>query len=165
MTGLCAAVSIITGKTVGAGEFGLMKLYAKTVQILFLGIGVLCGITIFVSKAAFLSFYTLAPGTVMLAGQFLSILSVTTVGTSYQAACLAGLVKAGGDTGFVFKNDAIFVFLIVLPSAAIALFALHAPAWAVFMCLKSDQILKCFVAAVKINSFNWMKNLTRNFSG
>jgi putative MATE family efflux protein len=165
MAGLTAAVSIITGKTVGAGEFELMKLCAKTVQVLFLGIGILCGGVIFISKAAFLSFYTLEPGTVILAKEFLNVLSVTVIGTSYQAACLAGLVKAGGDTGFVFKNDTIFVFLVVLPSAAIALFALHAPAWAVFMCLKSDQILKCFVAVVKINSFNWMKNLTRSFSG
>jgi len=31
----------------------------------------------------------------------------------------------------------------------------------VFACLKCDQILKCFVAVVKINSFNWMKKLTR----
>ncbi|MDR2650277.1 MAG: MATE family efflux transporter [Clostridiales bacterium] len=165
MAGLSAAVSIITGKTVGAGEFDLMKLYAKTVQILFIGIGIISGFAIFISKAAFLSFYALEPATVILAEQFLNVLSVTVIGSSYQAACLAGLVKAGGDTGFVFKNDTIFVFLVVLPSAFIALFVLRAPAWVVFMCLKSDQILKCFVAVVKINSFNWMKNLTRDFSG
>ena len=28
--------------------------------------------------------------------------------------------------------------------------------------LKEDQILKCFVAVVKINKYNWMKNLTRS---
>ena len=64
------------------------------------------------------------------------------------------------DISFVFKNDCIFVFLVVLPSA-IAATVLHAPAWAVFACLKCDQILKCFVAVVKINRFDWMKNLTR----
>ena len=64
----------------------------------------------------------------------------------------------GGN--FVFKNDFIFVFLVVLPSAIIAT-VLHAPAWVVFACLKCDQILKCFVAVVKINRFDWMKNLTR----
>ena len=32
---------------------------------------------------------------------------------------------------------------------------------AVFLALKCDQILKCIVAFVKINSFNWMKKLTR----
>jgi hypothetical protein len=32
----------------------------------------------------------------------------------------------------------------------------------VFACLKCDQILKCIVAFFKINSFNWMRNLTRD---
>ena len=96
----------------------------------------------------------------MQATRYINVLSVTIIGTCYQAACLFGLVKSGGDISFVFKNDFIFVFFVVLPSAIIATY-LNAPAWVVFACLKCDQILKCFVAAVKINSFNWMKNLTR----
>ena len=78
----------------------------------------------------------------------------------YPTERLAGLVKAGGDVGFVFKNDTIFVFLVVLPSAMLAAW-LGAPAWVVWACLKCDQILKCFVAVVKINRFNWIRNLTR----
>ena len=31
----------------------------------------------------------------------------------------------------------------------------------VFACLKCDQILKCLVAVVKVNRYDWMKNLTR----
>ena len=90
----------------------------------------------------------------------INVLSVTSIGTCYQAACLFGLVKSGGDISFVFKNDTIFVFLVVLPSAIVAT-VLGAPAWVVFACLKCDQILKCFVALWKINKFDWMKNLTR----
>jgi hypothetical protein len=88
------------------------------------------------------------------------VLSVTIIGTCYQAACLFGLVKSGGDVSFVMKNDAIFIFLVVLPSA-IAASKLGAAPWMIFLALKSDQILKCAVAAVKINRFNWIKTLTR----
>lgn len=165
MGGFSAAVGIITGRTVGAGEFEKMKTYAKTIQLLFAGIGLLCGGLIFTTKELFVSAYSsMSPATVDLTLQFLTILSITAVGTSYQGASLAGLVKAGGDTSFVFINDTIFVFLVVLPSAAIALFHFNAAPWIVFLCLKSDQILKCFVAVIKINRFNWMKNLTRDFS-
>ena len=90
------------------------------------------------------------------------VLAVAEVGRCYQATCLAGLVKAGGDTSFVFKNDTIFVFGVLLPSALIAMLVYHAPAWVIYACLQSDQILKCFVAIVKINRFRWMKNLTRS---
>lgn len=160
MNGMSGAVGIITGKTIGAGQEEKMKDYAKTVQILFLGLGLVTGLAVFLVKDPFISLYNVSPAAVAEARRYINVLSVTIIGTCYQAACLFGLVKSGGDISFVFKNDFIFVFFVVLPSAIIAT-ALNAPAWVVFACLKIDQILKCFVAAVKINSFNWMKNLTR----
>lgn len=160
ITGLWSAVGIITGKTVGAGEFDKMKEYAKTTQVLFLLIGLVTGGIVFLIKGPFLSLYDISEGARVIANQMMSVIGISIIGSAYQATCLGGLVKAGGDTSFVFKNDTIFVFGVVLPSALIAM-ALGAPPWVVFACLKSDQILKCFVAVVKINSFNWMKNLTR----
>lgn len=161
ITGLWSAVGIITGKTVGAGLFDKMKEYAKTTQVLFLLIGLVTGGIVFLIKGPFLSLYDISDGAAVIANQMMSIIGISIIGSAYQATCLGGLVKAGGDTSFVFKNDTIFVFGVVLPSALIAM-ALGAPPWVVFACLKSDQILKCFVAVVKINSFNWMKNLTRS---
>lgn len=161
MNGMSAAVGIITGKTVGAGKTEQMKEYARTVQILFLGVGLLTGGMVQLLKNPFVGLYSgISAEAAAFSKQFINVLSVTMIGTCYQAACLFGLVKSGGDVGFVFKMDTIFVFLIVLPSAMITAY-LGLPAWVVFACLKCDQILKCFVAVVKINSFNWMKNLTR----
>ena len=162
MNGMSSAVGIITGKTVGAGKTELMKEYAKTTQIIFTAVGLLTGAALFLLKGPFISLYSgITPVAADYARQFCTVLSVTIIGTCYQAACLFGLVKSGGDISFVFKNDMIFVFGVVLPSAVIALL-LGAPAWVVFACLKCDQILKCIVAVFKINSFNWMKNLTRD---
>ena len=160
MNGMSGAVGIITGKTIGAGEVEKMKEYARTVQVLFLALGLITGLTVFSVRDFAISLYAVSDAAVAQAKTFINVLSVTIVGTCYQAACLFGLVKSGGDISFVFKNDAIFVFLVVLPSAILAT-VLGAPAWVVFACLKCDQILKCFVAVVKINSFNWMKKLTR----
>ena len=161
VNGMSSAVGIITGKTVGAGKTRLMKEYAKTTQILFFGIGLLTGLLLFLLRVPFISLYSgITSEAAGFAKQFCTVLSVTIIGTCYQAACLFGLVKSGGDIGFVFKNDTFFVFGVVLPSAVIALH-FGAPAWVVFACLKCDQILKCVVAVFKINSFNWMKNLTR----
>lgn len=162
MNGMSSAVGIITGKTVGAGKTERMKEYAYTVQLLFLGLGLITGGVITLLKNPFIGLYSgITAEAVSYSSQFITVLSVTMIGTCYQAAGLFGLVKSGGDIGFVFKNDTIFVFLVVLPSAIIASI-LGAPAWVVYACLKCDQILKCFVAVVKINRFNWMKNLTRD---
>lgn len=160
MNGLSSAVGIITGKTVGAGKYETMKEYARTVQMIFLFVGILSGGLVLLFRDGFVSLYDVTPEALSYSKQFINVISVTIIGTCYQAACLFGLVKSGGDISFVFKNDTIFVFLVVLPSAIICQW-LNAPAWVVFAALKCDQILKCFVAVVKINRFNWMKNLTR----
>ncbi len=160
MAGLSGAVSIITAKTVGAGKVETVKEYAKTVQVIFLCLGLVTGFAVYLLRMPFISLYGVSEGAATHASVLMVVLSVTLIGTCYQAACLAGLVKAGGDIAFVFKNDTIFVFLVVLPAGFISMM-LGAPPWVVFACLKSDQILKCFVAVVKINSYNWIKNLTR----
>ena len=161
MNGTSGAVGIITGKTIGEGKTDRIREYARTVQILFFALGFLTGGALQLLKNPFISLYRISDEAIRSARALINVLSVTIVGTCYQAACLFGLVKSGGDVSFVLINDAIFVFLIVIPSALIAT-ALGAPAWVVFACLKCDQILKCFVALVKINRFRWMKNLTRS---
>lgn len=160
--GLSNAVGIITGKTVGAGEYEKMKQYAVTVQVIFALIGLASGGIVMLACEPFISLYNVSEGAMAYTRQFAAVLAITVMGQCYQAPCLGGLVKAGGDVSFVFKNDSIFVFLVVIPSALIAQHVFHAAPWVVFACLKSDQVLKCFVALPKINSFNWMKNLTRN---
>lgn len=161
ISGLASAVGIITGKTIGAGKTELMKEYARTTQVLFLTLGILTGVFLALIGPAFIGLYGgISPEAAQESLRFARVLSVTMIGTGYQMPCLFGLVKSGGDINFVFKNDTIFVFLVVLPSAFLAAH-LGAPAWITFACLKCDQILKCFVAVVKVNKFNWMKKLTR----
>ena len=158
--GVAAATGIMVGKAIGAGDFELVKRYARTMQVIFFGIGILSALIVFFGRGIFLSFYHLEPETMDTAMQFMLVLSLIMIGRCYQAPSLFGLVKAGGDTAFVFKNDTFWVFFWVLPSAWIAL-KYAAPAWLVFGLLLSDQIFKCFVAFFKIKSYNWMKTLTR----
>ncbi len=158
--GLASAVGIITGKTVGEGKYDLMKQYAKTVQVLFVIVGIFSGLIVFFLKTPFISLYNVTDYTAETASILMNVLAVVMAGTCYQMVGLAGLVKSGGDTAFVTINDSIHVFLIIIPSAFLA-YKLGAPVWAVFLCLKCDQLLKCIVAVIKINRFKWMKKLVR----
>lgn len=164
MNGLSSSVGVITGKTVGAGQYDKMKEYAKTVQVMFVIVGLISGLVTFLLKDPFISLYNVDPVERQYAGQFINVISITIIGTCYQAASLFGLVKSGGDITFVFKMDTVAV-IFVLTVSFLAAFVFNAPPWVVFACLKCDQILKCFVAVVKINRYNWMKNLTRDFDG
>lgn len=160
--GCATSAGVITGKAVGEGDVGKVREYAKTMQVLFLAVGIVTGVVMFLSRDLILSFYTISGEARELSRQFLGVLSVTVVGTSYQVAVLTGIVRGGGDTKFVLYNDTIFVWCVVIPSAALAAFVFHAPPVVVFMCLKCDQILKCIVAVIKVNRNNWIRPVTRD---
>ena len=53
------------------------------------------------------------------------------------------------------------MWLLVLPSSALCAFVWQTSPLIVFICLKSDQILKCFVAVFEVNSYRWVRRLTR----
>ncbi len=157
--GSANGTSVLIGKTIGEGRIADVKSYAQTVQLLYLGIGLCTGMTIFLLRDVMLSFYSLTPETLALARRFMLVLSITSIGTSYQMPSLCGIVRGGGQTDFVLYNDLIFMWLIVLPISALSAFVWKLGPLVVFACLKSDQILKCFVAVVKVNRFRWIKKV------
>lgn len=152
---------VMIGITVGEGDIPRVKAYTKTMQILFLGIGVVTGLTLYACTDLIIGLYDVTPAAAELSRQFIAVLSVTVVGTSYQCACLTGIVTGGGDTRFVLINDLIHQWLIVIPAAFLSAFVFHAPVWVTLACLKADQILKCFVAVVKVNRYSWIHILTK----
>ena len=154
--------AVIIGKTVGERDIPRVKLYAKRLQVIYLLIGIVSGLIMFLSCDGILSLYNVADETRELAKSFIYILSVTIVGSCYEAPALCGIVSGGGDTKFVLFNDLIFMWGIVLPLSFLSAFVWHLPIPVTFFFLKCDQILKCFVAVVKVNRFRWIKELTRN---
>ena len=165
--GSATASSVMIGKTIGegaaAGDLDALKAEirhrAGRMQLLFLVLGTVTGLCLFLCRPLILSFYDISAGTRDLAMQFMAVLSVTVVGTAYQMACLTGIVRGGGDTRFVFINDLIFMWGIILPASYLAAFFFRFPPVVIFACLKADQILKCFVAVVKVNRYRWMKKI------
>lgn len=162
--GSASASSVVIGKAVGEGDIPRVKAYSKTLQIIYIFIGILTGLVLWLCKDFIISLYSITEETRVLTVQFIAVLSVTVIGTSYQCACLTGIVTGGGDTKFVLINDLIHQWLIVIPSAFLSAFVFHAPLWVTFACLKSDQVLKCFVAIVKVNRYKWIRVLTREES-
>ncbi len=155
------SAGIIMGRTVGEGNFDKVRQYTKTFQVIFICIGVVAGIALFFAKTPILSLYTISEETRALTNSFLNVLSITIVGSSYQVACLVGIVRGSGDTKFVLYNDLIHQYLIIVPLSWLAAYVWKLDPVIVYFFLKSDQILKCFVAVVKINKYNCAIKLTK----
>ncbi|MBR3817625.1 MAG: MATE family efflux transporter [Clostridia bacterium] len=166
-TVICYASSnvacVLIGKTIGENKpMEIIKKRSKNLQLIFLAIGVISSGILLLTKNLIIDFYDASPETIDITNQFIWVLAVTIIGTAYEAPALCGIVSGGGETSFVLKNDIIFMWLIVLPLSALSAFVFKFPVVVTFACLKADQVLKCAVALVKVNSFNWVKTVTRD---
>lgn len=160
--GAASTASVIIGKTIGTGDMDLVRVYSKTLQKMFLMIGVVGGILLFFLRIPVLSLYDLSEGTREMANTFLMILSVVFVGMSYQMPTNNGIIRGGGSATFVMKMDLISIWGIVLPISFIMAFVVKASPIVVICCLNADQIFKCVPAFIKANYGNWAKKLTRD---
>ena len=159
--GASSATGILIGKTLGAGRVDKIKEYTRTLQMIFLCVGVFMSVSLFFLRRPILSLYDLSPETYRLANNFILILCVTGFGTAYEMPVLTGIVRGGGDSSFVFWNDLVSIWMIVLPLSYCAAFVFGWSPEAVVFCLNADQLFKCAAAAIRANRYRWMKKLTR----
>lgn len=160
-TGAASAASVVIGKTVGSGDLSKIKEYARTLQLIFISIGILTSIFLRILKDPVLSLYNLTPETLAMARKFINILCITCIGTAYQMPTNTGIIRGGGDTKYVLKVDIIAIWCIVLPLSFLGAFKFNWSEPLVMFCLNSDQLFKAIPAVIKANRFHWIKKLTR----
>lgn len=158
----CAsAASVTIGKTIGSGRLDLVRPYARTLQLIFVAIGLVSGAVLFMFKGIIVDLYSVSDETRRLSIQFLTVLSITIVGTCYEYPAASGIIAGGGDTKYPAIIENIFTWLFVIPSAVLSAFVFGFPPIVTFICLKADQILKCIPNGIRCNRYKWIRELTK----
>ncbi len=158
----CSNVASVTiGKTIGEGRLDMVRSYAKTLQAIFLLIGVSFGGLMFLLKDAIVDIYTVTEETKQLSVHFLTVLSVTTIGTCYEFPVESGIIAGGGNTKYAAWMDNLFMWLFTIPSAFLSAFVFRFPPVVTFCFLKADQLLKCIPNSIVCNRFRWVRQLTK----
>lgn len=153
--------SVVTGKTVGEGKLDKVRAYSKTMQGIFLALGLVLGALLFIFKDPILGVYRISEETRALTRSFLTILSVTTVGSCYEYPVEGGIIGGGGSTKYAAVTDNLFMWLFTIPSAVLSAFVFHLPPAVTYCFLKADQLLKCIPNGITVNRYRWVKILTR----
>lgn len=160
--GAASAASVIIGKTVGEGDIKRVKEYSRTLQLIFLCIGVgLCCIMLLI-RVPLLKIYQaeISQETYSLASIYIVIQSLVLLFTSYQMAVNTGIIRGGGDTKFVMYLDTAAV-LIFIPLASLGGLVWNWSPVLVIICVNLDQALKCIPAFIRVNRYRWVRKLTR----
>ena len=161
--GAASAAGIVVGRTIGEGDEKRLHPLVTTLQVVFISIGLCSGLAIFLLRGPILAAFggTLTESAYRLSRQFMLVLAVTTVGTSYQMACDNGIIRGGGDTGFSAKMNLISMWGIIVPFSAMAAFWWKCPPVVVFFLLKWDQLYKAIPVGIRLHSWKWVKKVTR----
>ena len=161
--GAASASGIVVGRTIGEGNEQRLHPLVTTLQVLFITIGICSGFLIFILRVPILAVFggTLTERAYELSMQFMLVLAITTVGTSYQMACDNGIIRGGGDTTFSAKMNLISMWLIIVPFSAMAAFWWKCPPIIVFFLLKWDQLYKAIPVVIRLRSWKWVKKVTR----
>ena len=160
--GAASAASILIGKAIGSGSMDKIRSYTQTLQLMFVGIGLVISTLLFVLREPVVGLYdNLTPESRQLALDFLLVMCVVEMGTAYQMPTNVGIIRGGGDAKYVLVMDFISIWCIVIPLSFTAAFVWQLPPLAVICCLHSDQVFKSIPAFIKVNRYHWMKKLTR----
>ena len=167
IVGASSAAAVLIGKAIGSGRMDVIKSYAQTLQLMFVGIGICTSTLLFLLRVPIVNLYTvispdISPETCRMALDFILVLCVTGFGTAYQMPVATGIIRGGGDAKFVMVNDLISIWGIVIPVSLLAAFVFEFPPVVVIACLNADQVFKCGAAGIKVNRYKWMKKLTRS---
>ncbi len=159
--GASSAAAVITGRTVGEGDWEKIRVNTRTMQVIFVCIGAVLGAILLFIRMPLLSLYALSDETRSLAQTFMLIEATVLVTMSYQMCTNTGIISGGGDTRFVLVMDLIAIWCFVMPLSLLCAFRWNASPVIVLLMLNADQYLKCIPAAIHCNSYRWVKKLTR----
>lgn len=158
--GVSNAALTIVGNTIGMGDYELAKKRSVTLYLLSSLLGLAAGTITLLASPIMVSFYHFSPETTQIA------LSINRVGAlivcfqSIASVGMIGILRAGGDAKFVLIFETIFLWGLAVPLGFFTGLILKWPAWAVFFCLKSDEILKTIISTFRLLRFRWLRDIT-----
>ena len=161
--GAASAASVLIGKTVGEGDMDRLKQYTRTLQLIFVGVGLALGAIMLLIRIPLLGVYApkISQETYDLANAYMLIQAAVLVGMSYQMPVNTGIIRGGGDTRFVLILDLVAMGVFI-PLAWMGGLVWNWPAIAVIVCVNMDQFLKCIPADIRVNRYSWVHKLTRD---
>lgn len=158
--GVCQAGAIVTGQTLGLGD------KEKTMQQgwMFFGLGIALGavsaIFILAASNPIISTYKVSEETVNLAKQLMAAISFIIIFQATNSIMTKGVLRGGGDTKMLMLADNVFLWVLAIPLGILAGFVFHWPAFWIYVCLKSDQIVKTFWCLIRLKSEKWIKKIS-----
>lgn len=159
ITGIAFASCFITGQTLGEGRVQDAKKQGVTFAVLGFAIGLFAGVIIFLIRTPIIGAYNITAETRGIAEQLMDAMSIIVVFRAANSILTKGVLRGGGDTRFLLVADTLAMWVVAIPLGAMAGLVWKLPAFWIFICLQSDQIIKSAWCLWRLHSGKWIKKI------
>ncbi len=157
--GISNASGIITGHSMGEGDYKKAQKQGYTFLIMGGVIGVFASLVILILRNPIIQYYNVSAEAKAIAYDLMNAILIIVIFQSMNSILTKGVLRAGGDTKFLMLGDILFLWVASIPLGAIAGLILHLPAFWVYTFLKIDQIIKCVWCYFRLRSGKWLKKI------
>ena len=157
--GVSQAGAIVTGQTLG--REGRDKTMSQGWMFLGLGfaLGTISALFILIASNPIINTYNVSLETKQIARQLMDSISLIIIFQSSNSIMTKGVLRGGGDTKMLMVTDNIFLWVVSIPLGILAGFVFKWPAFWIYFCLKSDQVIKTVWCVFRLKSEKWIKKI------
>lgn len=157
--GISNASGILTGHTMGRGDYETAQRQGYTFLVLGFLLGCFAAGVILLLRAPMIAYYQVTPEAKAIAWELMDAISFIIVFQAMNSILTKGVLRAGGDTKFLMAGDILFLWIASIPLGCLAGLVFHWPPFWIYTMLKIDQIIKCVWCFLRLRSRKWMKTI------
>ncbi|MBR7184437.1 MAG: MATE family efflux transporter [Clostridia bacterium] len=159
--GISNASGIITGHTMGEGDYKKAQRQGYTFLIIGFLIGCFAALVIFVLRSPIINYYEVSSEAKAIAYELMDAISFIVIFMAMNSILTKGVLRAGGDTKFLMLGDILFLWIASIPLGYLAGLVFHWSSFWIYTMLKIDQIIKCVWCYFRLRSGKWLKKINR----
>lgn len=157
--GISNASAIITGHTMGKGEFEKARQNGYAFLLMGIVMGLAGCVLILAIRAPMINYYQVSEEAKEIAWQLMNAMAIIIIFMSTNHILTKGVLRAGGDTRFLMAGDIIFLWVASIPLGALVGLVWHGPPFLVYCSLRIDQVLKCALCIWRLASGRWLEKI------
>lgn len=154
--GLGNGVAVMIGKKIGEGDQDRARDYAERITRFAPLLAVTVALTLVPISRVLPLLFKVNESVFAITNVMFVILACTYPFRAFNMSMVIGVCRAGGDTRFCTVYDVLFLWILALPLAAFASFAMGAPAWVIYAAVVSEEPFKAMLGWWRLRSGKWL---------
>lgn len=160
LSGVSQAAGILTGRRLGAREYGAA--YQESKKLMWYGLwgSLLLSALLICLRGPYVRLYKVEPGVQAVASGLLFLFAVLAPVKVANMILGGGIIRSGGKTAYIMAIDMAGTWLVGVPLGLVTAFVFHMPIHLVYFILSQEELVRLLLTWMLFRSRKWMTSLS-----